>query len=73
MLEVSSVQRKKMTEPDALGFFGEYGGRYVPEPLVGACQEVEAAFRDATTQNRDAPEIESSGSQKFEARALRTV
>ena len=47
MLEVSSVQRKKMTEPDALGFFGEYGGRYVPEPLVGACQEVEAAFRDA--------------------------
>jgi tryptophan synthase beta chain len=47
MLEVSSVQRKKMTEPNALGFFGEYGGRYVPEPLVGACQEVEAAFRDA--------------------------
>lgn len=47
MLEVSSVQRTKMTEPDALGFFGDYGGRYVPEPLVGACQEVEAAFRDA--------------------------
>ena len=47
MLEVSTVQRSKMTEPDEKGFFGEYGGRYVPEPLIGACEEVEAAFRDA--------------------------
>ena len=36
-----------MTEPNSEGFFGNYGGRYVPEPLIGACQEVEAAFRDA--------------------------
>jgi len=37
----------KMGRPDALGFFGEFGGRYVGEPLIGACQEVEEAFVDA--------------------------
>jgi tryptophan synthase beta chain len=36
-----------MGRPDALGFFGEFGGRYVGEPLIGACQEVEEAFIDA--------------------------
>jgi len=34
-----------MGEPDATGRFGEFGGRYVPESLVPACQELEAAFR----------------------------
>ncbi len=38
---------RTMGEPDELGFFGEFGGRYVGEPLIGACQEVEAAFVDA--------------------------
>ncbi len=36
-----------MGEPDSRGFFGEFGGRYVGEPLIGACQEVEEAFVDA--------------------------
>ena len=36
-----------MGDPDELGFFGEFGGRYVGEPLMGACQEVEAAFIEA--------------------------
>ncbi len=36
-----------MGEPDAEGRFGEFGGRFVPETLVPACQELEAAFRDA--------------------------
>ncbi|WP_424342818.1 tryptophan synthase subunit beta [Ilumatobacter sp.] len=40
-----------MTEPDADGYFGDFGGRFVPEPLIGACQEVEAAFRDAWSDN----------------------
>ncbi len=47
MLQVDTVQRQRMTEPDAEGYFGDFGGRFVPEPLIGACQEVEAAFRDA--------------------------
>jgi len=51
MLEVSAVERERMTEPDAEGYFGDYGGRFVPEPLIGACQEVEAAFRDAWSDN----------------------
>ena len=36
-----------MGDPDHEGFFGEFGGRFVPEPLMGACAEVEVAFRDA--------------------------
>ena len=36
-----------MTEPTASGRFGEFGGRYVPEALVPACAELEAAFRAA--------------------------
>ncbi len=30
--------------PDAAGYFGAYGGRYVPETLVAALDELEAAF-----------------------------
>jgi tryptophan synthase beta chain len=33
--------------PDRTGRFGEFGGRFVPETLVPACQELEAAFDDA--------------------------
>jgi tryptophan synthase beta chain len=29
------------------GRFGEFGGRFVPETLVPACEELEAAFREA--------------------------
>ncbi|MDR7280796.1 tryptophan synthase subunit beta [Catenuloplanes atrovinosus] len=36
-----------MGDPTALGRFGDYGGRFVPESLVPACAEVEAAFREA--------------------------
>jgi tryptophan synthase beta chain len=36
-----------MAEPNAQGRFGEYGGRFVPETLVPACEELEAAFREA--------------------------
>ncbi len=36
-----------MGEPDQQGFFGEFGGRYVGEPLIAACEELEHAFVDA--------------------------
>ena len=36
-----------MTEPSESGRFGEFGGRFVPETLVPACQELEAGFREA--------------------------
>ena len=35
-----------MTEPVS-GRFGDFGGRFVPETLVPACEELEAAFRSA--------------------------
>jgi tryptophan synthase beta chain len=36
-----------MTDPSADGRFGEFGGRFVPETLVPACEELEVAFKDA--------------------------
>ncbi len=36
-----------MGEPSAAGRFGEFGGRFVPESLVPACQELETAWRAA--------------------------
>jgi tryptophan synthase beta chain len=36
-----------MSDPSDAGRFGEFGGRFVPETLVPACQELEAAFREA--------------------------
>ena len=36
-----------MTDPGPTGRFGEFGGRFVPETLVPACLEIEAAFAEA--------------------------
>ncbi|MCL6092081.1 MAG: tryptophan synthase subunit beta [Actinobacteria bacterium] len=38
---------KVMGAPDETGRFGSFGGRFVPEALVPACQELEDAFRAA--------------------------
>jgi len=42
-----AIDAPVMGEPDAGGRFGEFGGRFVPEALVPACDELEAAFRQA--------------------------
>jgi tryptophan synthase beta chain len=39
--------RAIMGDPGPTGRFGDFGGRYVPESLVPACLELEAAFRSA--------------------------
>ncbi|HMG43022.1 MAG TPA: tryptophan synthase subunit beta [Acidimicrobiales bacterium] len=36
-----------MGDPGERGRFGEFGGLYIPETLVPACHELEAAFREA--------------------------
>ena len=41
------TDRSLMAEPAPGGRFGAFGGRYVPESLVPACAELEAAFKDA--------------------------
>jgi len=44
---VTIASASLMGEPSATGRFGEFGGRFVPETLVPACEELEAAFREA--------------------------
>ncbi len=49
-LETSVTQtdpQKLMGPPEAGGRFGEFGGQYIPEALVPACQELERAFVEA--------------------------
>jgi tryptophan synthase beta chain len=36
-----------MSDPTEEGRFGEFGGRFVPETLIPACEELEEAFREA--------------------------
>jgi tryptophan synthase beta chain len=36
-----------MIKPDARGYFGAYGGRFVPEVLIGALEELESALEEA--------------------------
>ncbi len=36
-----------LSEPTPDGRFGDFGGRFVPETLIPAVLELEAAFRDA--------------------------
>ena len=40
--------RRDISElPDARGYFGEFGGRFVPETIMPALDELEAAYMDA--------------------------
>ena len=40
-------RKKNSTTPDKNGFFGNYGGQFVPEELKKALEEVEVAYLDA--------------------------
>ncbi len=44
------------------GYYGEYGGRYVPETLVPALDELEAGWRDASADPEFAAELDALGS-----------
>ncbi|MBI2760855.1 MAG: tryptophan synthase subunit beta [Chloroflexi bacterium] len=43
--------------PDAAGRFGEFGGRYVPETLMSAIEELDAAYRVAQEDERFGMEL----------------
>jgi len=45
--------------PDKRGYFGKYGGRFVPETLVPALDELTAAYREAKTEASFWAEFES--------------
>ncbi|HEU0127922.1 MAG TPA: tryptophan synthase subunit beta, partial [Pseudonocardiaceae bacterium] len=46
MVNVQAVARDT-EQPDASGHFGRYGGRFVPEALIAALDELTAAYADA--------------------------
>ena len=48
---LNSAPEERSARPDALGRFGKFGGKYVPETLMPALSELEAAFY----QYRDEP------------------
>ena len=41
------IKTNSTNVPDERGYFGDYGGRFVPETLVPALEELEAAYKDA--------------------------
>ena len=47
------------TLPDAAGHFGDYGGVFVPETLVGALQQLEAEYRRSQSDPAFAEEFET--------------
>jgi tryptophan synthase beta chain len=55
MSELLPSAESVYSAPDAAGFFGPYGGRFVPETVIPALEELTAAYEDAC---RD-PEFEA--------------
>jgi len=47
--------------PDNRGYFGEYGGKFVPETLMPALRELESAYAEAITDSNFQRELESLG------------
>jgi len=48
-----------MGDPGGTGRFGEFGGRYIPETLIPACAELDAAFREAWADPAFRSELDS--------------
>ena len=47
------------TQPDALGHFGEFGGKFVPETLMPALEELEESYRQAQADGAFQQELSS--------------
>jgi tryptophan synthase beta chain len=47
-----------MGDPSAEGRFGRFGGRFIPETLVPACEELEVAFRAAWASHEFRSELD---------------
>ena len=45
--------------PDSRGYFGEYGGKFVPETLMPALSELESAYAEAITDSHFQQEFQS--------------
>ena len=47
MTDAPYIQTNTTDVPDERGYFGEFGGRFVPETLIPALEELEAAYTEA--------------------------
>ena len=50
-----AADRRRCRGPDGTGHFGRYGGRFVPEALIAALDELDAAYRAAMADPRSTP------------------
>ena len=50
---------KQVTQPDSLGHWGRYGGRFVPETLMAPLEELAAAFESARADESFREELDS--------------
>ncbi len=48
-----------MRSPDKRGYFGNFGGKFVPETLMAALSELETAFKKAATERAFKEELDS--------------
>ena len=48
----------KLDRPDAAGRFGDFGGRFAPETLMGALFELEKAFGEAWADSEFRAELD---------------
>ena len=48
---------RQTTWPDARGRFGEFGGCYVPEPLMHPVEELQQAYREASADSKFQAEL----------------
>jgi tryptophan synthase beta chain len=59
MSATSPTETARPTLPDALGRFGEFGGRYVPETLMDALNRLAEAYEEARADPAFQAELES--------------
>ena len=50
---------KSLTQPDALGHWGQYGGRFVPETLMAPLEELTAAYEAARSDETFQHELDA--------------
>ncbi|MCL4734622.1 MAG: tryptophan synthase subunit beta [Candidatus Omnitrophica bacterium] len=54
---MSSVEQSSYVAPDERGYFGDFGGRFIPETLMGALKELEAAYTEARRDSEFQKEV----------------
>jgi tryptophan synthase beta chain len=58
---VTATEYERLTQPEGqpVGHFGRFGGRFVPEALIGALEELDVAYRSALCEPSFRAELDS--------------